>query len=94
MDPAGSLLTEPRQIANTVYEGPLFQRKLWELGLESDFTRRVLERLGSSFGLATLRDALAAELQALRPRPWRSRGGSAESAEHLDAGPLQLRGAV
>ncbi len=63
VDPAGSLLTEPRQIANTVYEGPLFQRKLWELGLESDFTGRVLERLGSSFGLATLRDALAAELQ-------------------------------
>ena len=64
VEPAGSLLTEPRQIANTVYEGPLFQRKLWELGLESDFTRRVLERLGRSFGLATLRDALAAELQA------------------------------
>ena len=63
VDPAGSLLTEPRQIANTVYEGPLFQRKLWELGLESDFTRRVLERLGSSFGLAMLRDALAAELR-------------------------------
>jgi predicted GH43/DUF377 family glycosyl hydrolase len=63
VDPAGSLLTEPRQIANTVYEGPLFQRKLWELGLESDFTCRVLERLGSSFGLATLRDALAAELR-------------------------------
>jgi predicted GH43/DUF377 family glycosyl hydrolase len=64
MDPAGSLLTEPRQIANTVYEGPLFQRKLWELGLESDFTRRVLQRLGRSFGLATLRDALASQLQA------------------------------
>ncbi len=63
VDPAGSLLTEPRQIANTVYEGPLFQRKLWELGLESDFTRRVLERLGRSFGLAMLRDALAAELR-------------------------------
>ncbi len=63
VDPAGSLLTEPRQIANTVYEGPLFQRKLWELGLESNFTRRVLDRLGRSFGLATLRDALTAELQ-------------------------------
>ncbi|MEA2262752.1 MAG: hypothetical protein QOJ51_5577 [Acidobacteriaceae bacterium] len=63
VDPAGSLLTEPRQIANTVYDGPLFQRKLWELGLESNFTRRVLDRLGRSFGLATLRDALAAELQ-------------------------------
>jgi predicted GH43/DUF377 family glycosyl hydrolase len=64
VEPAGSLLTEPRQIANTVYEGPLFQRKLWELGLESDFTRRVLQRLGRSFGLTMLRDALAAELQA------------------------------
>jgi predicted GH43/DUF377 family glycosyl hydrolase len=64
MDPAGNLLTEPRQIANTVYEGPLFQRKLWELGLESDFSRRVLQRLGRSFGLATLRDALASELKA------------------------------
>ena len=63
VDPAGSLLTEPRQIANTVYEGPLFQRKLWELGLESDFTRRVLGRLGSSFGLAALREALGAEVQ-------------------------------
>jgi predicted GH43/DUF377 family glycosyl hydrolase len=63
VDPAGSLLTEPCQIANTVYEGPLFQRKLWELGLESDFTRRVLKRLGRTFGLAQLKDALAAELQ-------------------------------
>src|ERR1700678_1452632 len=63
VDPAGTLLTEPRQIANTIYEGPLFQRKLWELGVESDFTNRVLERLGDSFGLTTLRDALAAELE-------------------------------
>jgi predicted GH43/DUF377 family glycosyl hydrolase len=63
VDPAGGLLTEPRQIANTVYEGPLFQRKLWELGLESDFTRRVVKRLGPAFGLAQLKDALAAELQ-------------------------------
>jgi predicted GH43/DUF377 family glycosyl hydrolase len=63
VDRPGSLLTEPRQIANTVYEGPLFQLKLRELGLESDFTGRVVERLGSSFGLATLRDALTAELQ-------------------------------
>ncbi len=63
VDPVGRLLTEPRQIANTVYEGPLFQRKLLELGLESDFTNRVLERLGDSFGLTTLRDALSAELE-------------------------------
>jgi predicted GH43/DUF377 family glycosyl hydrolase len=78
LDPAGSLLTEPRQVANKVYEGPLFQRKLWELGLESDFTLRVLQRLGNSFALPTLRDALAAELQ---------RSGQA----HGEAGEDQLR---
>jgi predicted GH43/DUF377 family glycosyl hydrolase len=63
VDPAGNLLTEPRQIANTIYEGPLFQRKLWELGVESGFSNRVLERLGSSFSQSALRDALAAELE-------------------------------
>jgi predicted GH43/DUF377 family glycosyl hydrolase len=78
LDPASNLLTEPRQIANTVYEGPLFQRKLQELGLESDFTERVLERLGWSFGLETLRDALTAELQH-------------SSRAHGEAGEDQLR---
>jgi hypothetical protein len=42
VDPAGGLLTEPRQVANALYEGPLFQQKLRELGLESDFAIRVL----------------------------------------------------
>src|SRR5271156_4394955 len=78
VDAAAGLLPEPRQIANTVYEGPLFQRKLWELGLQSDFTCRVLGRLGSSFGLAALREALAAEVQ-----------GSGHT--HGEAGEDQLR---
>ncbi len=47
VDPAGNLLTEPRQIANTVYEGPLFQRKLWELG-----TGKRLYRPGAARGWA------------------------------------------
>lgn len=63
VEPAGNLLTEPRQIANTEYDRPLFQRKLWELGLESEFTSRVLARLGRSFDLNGLRDALTAELE-------------------------------
>jgi predicted GH43/DUF377 family glycosyl hydrolase len=63
VDPACNLLTEPRQIANTIYEGPLFKRKLWELGVESGFSGRVLERLGDSFSQSALRDALAAELE-------------------------------
>jgi predicted GH43/DUF377 family glycosyl hydrolase len=78
VDPVDGLLTEPRQIANTVYDEPLFQRKLWELGLESDFTGRVLKRLGSSFGLEALRDALTAELQH-------------SSHAHGEAGEDQLR---
>jgi hypothetical protein len=63
VDPAGGLLTEPRQVANALYEGPLFQQKLRELGLESDFAIRVLARLRSSFGLERLREALETELQ-------------------------------
>ena len=63
VEPAVGLLTEPQQIANTVYERPLFQRKLWELGLRCDFTARVLDRLGSGFELDGLRDALGAELE-------------------------------
>jgi predicted GH43/DUF377 family glycosyl hydrolase len=64
VDPAVGLLTEPQQVANTLYERPLFQRKLWELGLQSDFTGRVLQRLGRSFELDRLRQALDVELQS------------------------------
>jgi hypothetical protein len=67
MEPAGNLLTEPRQIANTLYERPLFQRKLQELGIESAFSSRVLARLGNSFGLETLREVLTAESQPPGP---------------------------
>ena len=62
VESAAGLLTEPQQIANTVYEGPLFQRKLRELGLQSGYTERVLKRLGSSFGLNRLEEVLNAEL--------------------------------
>src|SRR3984885_9006069 len=54
VDTAEGLLTEPRQVANTLYERPLFERKLWELGLDGDFTSRVLARLGNSFALERL----------------------------------------
>ena len=64
VDPAaGGLLTEPRQVASAMYDGPLFQQKLRELGLETDFAIRVLARLRSSFGLQNLREALETELR-------------------------------
>src|SRR5712671_2557055 len=37
-------LAEPRQIPNPLYEKALFARKLFELGLTSGFTRRVMDK--------------------------------------------------
>jgi predicted GH43/DUF377 family glycosyl hydrolase len=54
-------LTEPRQIPNPVYEKALFARKLSELGLTGEFTRRVMYKLGESFALEELRASLQAE---------------------------------
>ncbi len=54
-------LTEPRQIPNPLYEKPLFGRKLSELGLNCEFTRRVMHRLRESFALEELRAALQSE---------------------------------
>jgi beta-1,4-mannooligosaccharide phosphorylase len=51
-------LTEPRQIPNPLYEKALFARKLFELGLTSEFTRRVMNKLGESFALEGLRGSL------------------------------------
>jgi predicted GH43/DUF377 family glycosyl hydrolase len=58
--PAG-FLTEPRQIPNPRYEKALFGRKLAELGLTGDFTRRVMRKLGESFDLDELRSSLRTE---------------------------------
>jgi predicted GH43/DUF377 family glycosyl hydrolase len=60
--PSG-FLTEPRQIPNPGYEKALFARKLFELGLPGEFTRRVMNRLGESFALAELRASLEAEVK-------------------------------
>jgi len=54
-------LTEARQVSNPVYEKPLFGRKLSELGLTCEFTRRVMNTLSESFTLQQLRAGLKAE---------------------------------
>jgi len=59
--PATGFLTEPSQIPNPRYEKALFVRKLSELGLNSEFRRRVMNGLGESFALEDLRAALQAE---------------------------------
>jgi predicted GH43/DUF377 family glycosyl hydrolase len=54
-------LTEPRQVANLLYEKGLFERKLAEIGLTREFSRRVLNKLRGSFTLDELRRSLQAE---------------------------------
>ncbi len=59
--PPGGFLTEPRQIPNPLYEKALFERKLSELNLAGEFTRRVMNKVGETFALDELRAALQAE---------------------------------
>jgi predicted GH43/DUF377 family glycosyl hydrolase len=61
MLPVTGFLTEPRQVPNPLYDRALFGRKLAELGLTGEFTRRVMHRLGESFALEELRAGLQAE---------------------------------
>jgi predicted GH43/DUF377 family glycosyl hydrolase len=46
---------EPAQVPNASFEAALFERKLRELGLAGEFTRRTLEPLGATFTLEELR---------------------------------------
>src|SRR5579872_6540189 len=52
--PTTGFLTEPRQVPNPVYEKALFGRKLSELRLTGEFTRRVMHKLEESFSLEDL----------------------------------------
>jgi len=54
-------LSEARHTPNPVYKKGLFGRKLTELGLTGDFTRRVMNRIGESFTTEELRAALQSE---------------------------------
>jgi predicted GH43/DUF377 family glycosyl hydrolase len=59
---------EPDQAPNAAYEKNLFERKLQELGLTGDFSRRVLQNLGESFTLDQLRAALSEVVEQDRAR--------------------------
>src|SRR5437667_1810082 len=64
--PSTGFLTEPRQIPNPRYEKALFERKLFELGLTTEFTRRVMNKFGESFALEELRANLEAVVKQSR----------------------------
>ena len=86
-------LTEPRQIPNPRYEKALFERKLFELGLTNEFTRRVMNKLGESFALEELRANLEIGSEAVPPVGWVDQSTRIPPG-NLDAGPIQLRGSV
>ena len=54
---------EPEQVPSASYENNVFERKLHELGLVGDFSRQVLQGLGSSFTLDELRASLSRATQ-------------------------------
>jgi predicted GH43/DUF377 family glycosyl hydrolase len=64
--PPTGFLTEPRQIPNPRYDKALFERKLLELGLTNEFTRRAMDKFGESFALEELRASLEVEMNQSR----------------------------
>lgn len=66
INPPTRFLCEPRQMSNASYQKALFERKLYELGLTSQFSRRVLADLNESFTLAELRNKLDSVLKMVR----------------------------
>jgi len=65
---------EPTQVPNASYEKGLFARKLQELGLVGDFTRRVLESLGDAFTLEDLQTSIRLTGERLDARDQESAG--------------------
>ena len=60
---AAGRLSEPRQVPNPLYQRDLFERKLQELELTTEFTRRTMNRFGQSFNLEELRCRIDEELR-------------------------------
>jgi len=65
LEPTG-FLNEPRQTPNSRYDKALFERKLLELGLANEFTRRTMGKLSESFALEELRASLEVEMNQSR----------------------------
>jgi predicted GH43/DUF377 family glycosyl hydrolase len=66
INPPTRFLSEPKQFCNSSYEKALFERKLYELGLTSPFSRRVMSQLKDAFGLEELRRIINSVLKQVR----------------------------
>ena len=62
---ACGFLTEPRRIPNPFYDRVLFERKLSELKLDNEFTRRTIDRLEQSFNLKELQRQVSEVLKQI-----------------------------
>jgi predicted GH43/DUF377 family glycosyl hydrolase len=81
---AAGCLSEPRQIPNPLYERTLFERKLHELGVSSEFTHRAINRLGDTFNLEELRCRVDEELrQSCAPEAEHSNRNAADAIWRL-----------
>ncbi|MCU1273235.1 MAG: Beta,4-mannooligosaccharide phosphorylase [Bryobacterales bacterium] len=60
---ATGYIVEPSRIPNALYEKPLFERKLLELGLTNEHTRRVMQRLRDWFTQQELQSTIETELK-------------------------------
>ena len=68
INPPTRYCLEPAQVPNASYDKNVFARKLRELGLVGEFSRRLLRRLGDSFTLEELRVATDGVSKQLRAR--------------------------
>jgi predicted GH43/DUF377 family glycosyl hydrolase len=81
---ASGFLTEPRRIPNPSYDRVLFERKLSELKLDNEFTRRTIDMLGESFNLKDLRHQVSEELKEFcAPGEERARRNAAKAMRVL-----------
>lgn len=63
IDPPSRFVTEPRPKTDAAFERTLFRRKLGELSLDNEFSRRVIDTLGEHFTLDQLHVAVRAGLR-------------------------------
>jgi predicted GH43/DUF377 family glycosyl hydrolase len=59
--------TEPEHVPNATYDKPLFARKLQDLGVQNQFSHRVLDQLAEQFTMADLNRVLMAETKRVGP---------------------------
>jgi predicted GH43/DUF377 family glycosyl hydrolase len=68
LDPTPRFVTTPDMVANSLYEKPLFQRKLVELGFANGFVEHVMGHLDNEFTFVQLQNAVATVRRELRLR--------------------------